>query len=260
MSKQAPIDQGDDATKPAENATADFKRPSRLIVGYTGTIPTKFRQLSEKEIQNLLAINFDEIYNSLNNSILVEPSDFRRLLKIIVAKGEFSKLSLIPSLLDRFPQFTPMFVDLLIKRSGDIPEGTRNDLRLHFSRKLKDASQVSEYILISISRLLGSSGFESKEDLLALFRSLRRNAGAYVGRSVIDALLGICSRNEVLEIREYFDRADLWEKRAIIRLVDWHLPEAEKRPWLKNIKLHMADDHFAVESFEPSKLKKKKKN
>jgi len=55
---------------------------------------------------------------------------------------------------------------------------------------------------------------------------------------IIDALRGMASRNEVLEIRQYFNRADMWERRAII---------------LKNVKVHSADDLFAVESFDPKK-------
>ena len=34
---------------------------------------------------------------------------------------------------------------------------------------------------------------------------------------------------------------------------DRHLSEGEKRPWLKNVKIHMADDLFAIESFDPKK-------
>ena len=48
-------------------------------------------------------------------------------------------------------------------------------------------------------------------------------------------------------------------KRSIIRLVYSKLTEEERRPWLKNIKLHVADDPFAGEIFDPKKSKKGKK-
>ena len=99
----------------------------------------------------------------------------------------------------------------------------------------------------------GSEGYKSEDTILALFRNLKRNAGSYIGRSILDSLLGDASRSQVIEIRQFFNRADAWEKRAIIRLVHKHLPEEEKRPWLKNIKVHLESDLFAVESIEPAK-------
>ena len=55
-------------------------------------------------------------------------------------------------------------------------------------------------------------------------------------------------------------RADAWERRGIIQLVNKVLPEEEKRPWLKNVKVHLADDFFAIESFEPTKKPKARKS
>jgi hypothetical protein len=65
-------------------------------------------------------------------------------------------------------------------------------------------------------------------------------------------------RGEVIEIRQYYDRADNWEKRAIIQMVNRHLSEDEKRPWLKNVKIHASDDPFAIEIFDPKGKKKRK--
>lgn len=172
---------------------------------------------------------------------------------MLVAKAAYAELSILPDVLDRFPQFTPMVVDLLAKKTDDIPEATRESLREYFIAKLTNVERVPEYILIAIVRLLGAKGYEYKASILDLFRNLKRNAGSFIGRCIIDALRGLASRNDVLEIRQYFNRADVWERRAIIRLVDAHLSEEEKRPWLKNVKVHMADDIFAIESFERKK-------
>lgn len=226
---------------------------TRLIVGYTGTIPTKFRELSEKESVELREENLPEAIESLRGKVVAQPDDVRRLLRILVAKQAYAELVVLPDVLDRFPQFTPMIVDLLIKKTEDVPASTRAELRDYFKTKLSNAERVPEYILIAIVRLLGSKGYECKTSILDLFRNLKRNAGAFIGRCIIDALRGLANRNDVLEIRQYFNRADVWERRAIIRLVDDHLSDEEKRPWLKNIKVHMADDIFAIESFDPKK-------
>lgn len=227
--------------------------PVRLIVGYTGTIPTKFRELSEREVIELKEENLDVVVSSMKSKVVIVPDDIRRLLRILVAKADFAKLSELPDVLERFPQFTPMVVDLLIKKSDETPSATRSTLQTYFIEKLVTAERIPEYLLISIVRLLGAKGYASKVPLLELFRNLKRNAGSFIGRCVIDALRGLATRNDVLEIRQYFNRADTWERRAIIRLIDQHLSDGEKRPWLKNVKIHMADDLFAIESFEPKK-------
>lgn len=231
--------------------------PVRLIVGYTGTIPTKFRELSDREVSELKEENLDEAVLVIQSSVVIVPDDIRRLLRILVARAEFSKLSMLPDVLERFPQFTPMVVDLLIKKSAETPDLTRAGLQTYFIGKLDAPERIPEYLLIAIVRLLGAKGYESKNPLLELFRNLKRNAGSFIGRCVIDALRGLATRNDVLEIRQYFNRADTWERRAIIRLVDQKLSDGEKRPWLKNVKIHMADDLFAIESFEPKKEVKK---
>lgn len=229
------------------------KGPVRLIVGYTGTIPTKFRELSVRESAELREENLEETIAAIKGKVVILPEDIRLLLRVLVAKGAFGQLSLLPDILERFPQFTPMVIDLLAKKAQETPHATRTDLQTYFMNKLATAQYLPEYILISVVRLLGTKGYESKTALLDLFRNLKRNAGSFIGRCVIDALRGLATRNDVLEIRQYFVRADMWERRAIIRLVDEHLTEGEKRPWLKNLSTHMTEDHFAIASISSMK-------
>jgi hypothetical protein len=227
--------------------------PVRLIVGYTGTIPTKFRELSDKESEELKGENLAEALHQLKEQVVVVPDEIRRFLRILVAQSAYATLGSLPEILERFPQFTPLAVDLLIKKTADVPESVRAQLVTYFVDKLAAAERTPEYILVAIVRLLGSAGYDRKDALLDLFRNLKRNAGSYIGRCIIDAVHKLATRNDVLEIRQYFNRADAWERRAIIRLVDTVMPEEEKRPWLKNVKVHAADDHFAIEAFDPKK-------
>lgn len=234
-------------------ATKREAAPVRLIVGYTGTIPTKFRELSDKETEELKGEDLTEALKRLKEQEVVVPEEIRRFLRILVAKGAYITLGSLPEILERFPQFTPLAVDLLIKKAVDVPALVREQLVTYFVEKLGAAERTPEYILLAIVRLLGSEGYERKDALLDLFRNLKRNAGPYIGRCIIDAVHKLATRNDVLEIRQYFNRADAWERRAIIRLVDSVLPEEEKRPWLKNVKVHSMDDNFAIESFDQKK-------
>lgn len=235
---------------------ANELRQGRIIVGYSGTIPTKFRELSEREISELKEATTEELEERITKNQILQPDDVRRFLRIVVASGDYSKLSLYQSLIEKFPQFTPLFIDLLIKKEPLIPVTLKEAIKDYFSDVLAEGVKYPEYMLISIVRLLGTKGFSNVGALMELFRSLRRNSGAYIGRAVLDALSGNTTRTDVLEIRQYYPRADLWEKRAIIGIVDYTLSEEEKRPWLKNVKVHSSEDYFAIESFDPKKAKK----
>lgn len=234
---------------------ANELRQGRIIVGYSGTIPTKFRELSEREINELKEVATEELEERITKNQILQPDDVRRFLRIVVASGDYSKLSLYQSLVEKFPQFTPLLVDLLIKKEELVSVELKDSMRGYFSTLLSEGVKYPEYMLVSIVRLLGAKGFSNTAALMELFRSLRRNSGAYIGRAVLDALSGNTSRTDVLEIRQYYPRADLWEKRAIIKIVNSTLSEEEKRPWLKNVKVHSSEDYFAIESFDPKKLK-----
>lgn len=235
---------------------ANELRQGRIIVGYSGTIPTKFRELSEREITELKEAATDELDQKIRKNQILQPDDVRRFLRIVVASGDYTKLSLYQDLVEKFPQFTPLFIDLLIKKESLIPLALKESIKAYFSDALLDGVKYPEYMLISIVRLMGAKGFSNTDALMELFRSLRRNSGAYIGRAVLDALSGNTTRTDVLEIRQYYPRADLWEKRAIIGIVDATLSEEEKRPWLKNVKVHSSEDYFAIESFDQKKAKK----
>jgi hypothetical protein len=243
-------------TEEARQAANEL-RQGRIIVGYSGTIPTKFRELSAREITELKDAAIDELEERIANNQILQPDDVRRFLRIVVASGDYGKLSLYQSLIEKFPQFTPLFIDLLVKKESLIPVALKESIREYFSGVLSEGVKHPEYMLVSIVRLLGKQGFSNVEALMELFRSLRRNSGAYIGRAVLDALSGNTSRTDVLEIRQYYPRADLWEKRAIIGMVDTVLSEEEKRPWLKNVKVHSSDDYFAIELFDAKKAKNK---
>ena len=195
-----------------EARQANELRQGRIIVGYTGTIPTKFRELSEREIPELKEAATEELEVRIANNQILQPDDVRRFLRIVVASGDYSKLSLYQSMIEKFPQFTPLFIDLLIKKESLIPTPLKESIKAYFSGVLLGGGKYPEYMLISIVRLLGVKGFSNVSALMELFRSLRRNSGAYIGRAVLDALSGNTSRTDALEIRQYYQRADLWEK------------------------------------------------
>ena len=58
---------------------------------------------------------------------------------------------------------------------------------------------------------------------------------------ILESLENDLTRGEVIEIRDYYTRADIWEKREILKIVQRKLSVGENRPFLKDIKLHSQD-------------------
>lgn len=230
----------------------------RLMAGYGGIIPTRFRTPSAKEIEKLKDSDPQGLFEDIKKKELIEPEEITAFTKSIIGSRKFILFAYLPELADLFPQFTPYIVDVLIKYREKIPEPDKTNIKELFSQRLSKSAYLPEYITIAIVRLLGCPDFQDKTVLLDFFRELKRNAGAYIGRSVLTSLEDLVSRSEIIEIRRYFSRADSWEKRQIVKMIDKHLSEDEKRPFLKNIKSQESTDMFLVEYLNPTKLKKKK--
>ena len=233
----------------SEEPTPQF----RLLAGYGGVIPTKFRTPTNSELTKLKHSDPQDIFSSLKAKKIVEPDDVKLFIKSVLATEKFKYFSLLPDIADLFPQFTPYIIDVLIKYKNKIDNFVKQKIKVKFSKKLKDSDYLPEYITVAIVRLLGCGGYEDAKILLDLFRGLKRNAGAYIGRVLLDSMEDLVTRNDVLEIRQYFSRADSWEKRQIVKIVHKHLSEDEKRPFLKNVLTQESKDMFLVEYIKPSK-------
>lgn len=62
-------------------------------------------------------------------------------------------------------------------------------------------------------------------------------------RALLEALDGKLNRGEAIELRDYFYRADNWERRQILKLVQQTIPKSECRPFMKDIAIY-TDDIF----------------
>ncbi len=214
----------------------------KIIRGYSGLIPTKFRKLTEGEALKLREINAAELLQDIQTSVVIEPRKFVQLIKCGVAQSSHQVLIESVKLLNKFPQFIPYTLDAISKREDIFSDEQRNDISQELNQWL-NTSKAPEFILVYIVRFFGAGLFKNKGFLFEYFRKLRRNEGSYIGRAVLEQLEGLVSRGEVLEIRDYYARADMWEKRQIAKMVDLHITEGEKRPFFKNI-LSLEEDVF----------------
>lgn len=87
---------------------------------------------------------------------------------------------------------------------------------------------VPEYIQVYLVRIYSTHLLENKEILLNSFRNLKRNSGDYIGRALLESLDGKLSRGELLEIRDYYYRADKWEERQILKMISSSFQKVKK--------------------------------
>lgn len=221
-----------------DNENIDRTLP-KIIRGYNGLIPTKFRELTEKEKSNLQKIDINILLQELISTPLVEAEEVKKLIKCVKAQNRFEIVDRLPSVLVKFPQFIPYFVDFIKKNEAEIEDSNIETIVESFSDLFRQ-DDVPEYILVYLVRLfkMVRSG---REALLVAFRNLKRNSGVYIGRALLESFDENLSRTDVLEIRESFIRSDIWEKRQILRLVRNVLPEDERRAFFIDVKIHNDD-------------------
>lgn len=212
----------------------------KIIRGYSGIVPTKFRRLTEKEILKLKEINELELLDKLKESLLLEPSELVKLIKIVIAKENYEIIKDIPELLRKFPQFMPYFIDVLIKYDVNLSEEIVNHIKLSFTVWFEEKN-IPEYILVYLVRAYSQGKMEDKDVLLEYFRNSKRAAGDYIGRALLESFNGKLTRGDLLEIRSYYTRADMWEKRQILKLINKGLSPGEKRPFFKDVQMHNND-------------------
>lgn len=206
---------------------------SRVIRGYSGLIPTKFRTLSDAEMEKLLREDFSDKLKLVSKSVLIEPTNLVSLVKACIAKKDPDGLIEIVSNLNKFPQFIPYVIDAIIKNDV-IFDGARINLLTESLAYWLDREHAPEFVSIYAIRFFGHQPFVNKPVLMECFRKLKRNDGSYIGRALLEQLEKIVERGEVIEIRDYFTRADQAERRQISRMVDISLTKGEKRPFFKN--------------------------
>ena len=239
-----------DTTKLSEKreGNARSKKRSRILAGYGYGIPTRFREPGPSEMKQLRETGDPrKLLEILVKKSLPEASDVTRFVKTLVSKASYSLFTELPAISESYPQLTPYIVDAIETYAEKLTEPEKRKIGDSFACRLIPGDYIPEYLSTAIVHLLGTSAFQDKERLLHYFRGLQRNAGAYIGRCLLDALEDKVTRGEVIEIRSYYPRADGWEKRAIAQIVCKHLHDDEKRPWIKNIKIQDAKDIFLME-------------
>lgn len=204
-----------------------------IIRGYSGVIPTKFRKISAREECKLKTLDIAEFKKEKIDIDLIEPENLQKYIRLLVAQQKWNFLIDAVNILNRFPQFIPYYLDCISKYLDEkkLPPKFRNTI----FETGKDSSLL-EYLRIYIFRFLSNSDSYTKE-ILNVYLNLKRSEGVYLGRSILESIGSSLSRDDLLEIKNGFIRADKSEKRIILLLLRKKLTKDEFNIFLKNISL-----------------------
>jgi hypothetical protein len=217
--------------------------PRRFVLPDTGEM-TKPPRRAEDVVADLLA------------KTVVEPPEFRDLAIALLVFGDFSALPSLPKVLQKHPPYIDYAMGMLAHFGDSVPKPIRVQLAKDLGVFLCSPHvEIPEWHKLQIATLLGTREYENRDALQLLLRNMPRHAGAALGRGVLDALYNVATRGDALEIKEFFERSDSAERRAILRILDKVLPEEEKRAWRKYASQQLRDDPFAVHLVKPFRAK-----
>ena len=157
----------------------------------------------------------------------------------MVAQENWIELASTCSVLTRFPQFTPYYLDSIQKNEANLQE--HRDIIIPTIVELGNDSNILEYVRIYILRFLSTSIFLSKNTIIDSYHRLKRSEGVYLGRAILECLNDIADRDDLLEIKNDFIRADPAEKRQILKLLKQSFNDNEFNVFYKNISLNDED-------------------
>ncbi len=213
-----------------------------IIRGYSGLIPTKFRKLSNREKTNLSNINIVEDKERKIDIDLVDPKNLLKYIRTLVAQEEWKELATTSTVLRRFPQFTPYYLDCIIKHADSLK--VYKNLIIETIIELANDSSILEYLRIYVIRFLSNEIFLSKKVVINSYYQLKRSEGVYLGRAILECIENYVIRDDLLEIKKDFVRADSAEKRQILKLLKLKLNENEFNAFYKNISLNDNDPWY----------------
>ena len=216
-----------------DEKTEDEKK---IIRGYAGLVPTKFTRLRESEIYKYKDTNIDKFINVLKEKVVIDEKDeeIKTCIKAIVAQSKYEFITDLPNILHKNPQFIPYFIDMIMKNYDHINKEIIDNVKIEFSKWFNE-EQVPEYILVYLVRIFDSTKLKDKKVLFDYFRKLPRNSGDYIGRALLESIQQNLNRSEILEIREYYKRADNWEKHQILNIIANGLSIDEAKAFFRNI-------------------------
>ena len=219
----------------------------KIINSYSGDIPLKFRQLSDKQIEKYKNIAFPQLIQELKSENYAQPKDISKLINSFVAQEKWKDTpQVLKIIINLQPQSLPVITDAIRKNKESIFKNNDDtkDQIFKLLMPLLEKGENPEYIKIYILRFLSLFPDLYSTNIFNYYVSLRRDAGNYIGRAALDIIYTnrqYLSRNNCLTLKDLIKRADVFEKRAILRILNEKLPCEERNAFVKNIRKNESD-------------------
>ena len=175
---------------------------------------------------------------------MIDPVELQKYIRCLGAQQKWTELAQVSLILNRFPQFIPYYLDCISKNMESLNNNDKNLINNNIINLVQDSSLL-EYLRVYIFRFLAKNEV-NKKFLLETYLNLRRGEGIYLGRALLEDLSQYLDRDDVLEIKKGFQRADASEKRIILRLMHYKLNKDEFNVFVKNISLTENDPWIQV--------------
>jgi hypothetical protein len=216
--------------QPEETPEAIVTKVTKLTGGYNRIVRTFFMPSSEKYAPFLKIDLIKEIANLTSQGI----PEFEGIQKIIIAclvQQKFSELEKVAIICGEYLYSLDYFVDMLKKNVDVIPSENQKKISEYYASMVTSAEfGALEWHQASIASLLSHKAYFNKSALMHIIRTSNKESGTYPSMIALEGLKGNLTRGEFLDLREWFDRCDDWEKRRILSASS-ALPTEERKAW-----------------------------
>lgn len=221
-------------TYKSEISVEERHKKALIIRGYSGNIPTKFRNLSNSEVEKFKLVDSDNLFEITSCKELLKSNDLIYLIKVLIANSNYDKFLDLISLLKKYPQLIPYYINAYNKIKDSIFEINKIiEMKKAFLEFFDFSNDYPDYILIYIIRLF----IDDKlfvNNLFDIYMKAPRNINPYLGRRLLEVLEGKLERYQLLELKSMLSVVSLWEKRQILRCLKKGLFEEEFKPIFKD--------------------------
>lgn len=220
----------------------------KIVNQYSGSIPLKFRELSDTQIYNFKQEDLNDTLNNLEKRKVPETSATQKMFRILVAKQDWQYIRKVAKyVFKKEPHFIPLFTDILIKKKSQIMVSGQQDIKKIIADAYENLKyeNTPEYIKVYLVRFIGKYNELFDDNLVNYFLSSKGIYNNYLLRATLDVIYESClplTRNDAILLRDSFQRANMFEKRAIIRILNKSLPKEEKNAFFKNVRMSESDD------------------
>ena len=216
----------------------------KIIRGYNGTIPTKFKKLSSSEIEKYSSYNADEQYLCMQKKSILESNDVIYLIKVLIANKRYDLFLQMCPIMKKYPQLIPYYISAFSKNKAEISdEEGINNMKKDYLSILSNYNEYPVFILIYITRLF-EDDYCYKNTIFDIYMKSPKNINPYFGRRLLEVLESKLERYQLLELKEMIQSVSLWEKREIIKCLYKGLYEDEFKPIYKDYLIAKYDELF----------------